>query len=297
MTQQVLSKEITDKIREEIESITSQVEWDYREEISNEDKIEILENGFHEFEQNLYEMNMEYITNLEWDCVANVIDQYRDEIKEEIGEEFDEEDISELIDDMRDYLPSVDLNLEGLLGTADVQISLLSNYDCINSHWFESSAGYEYKETYFGDMVDALYLNPAKVKKMLVEQDIKVWGRWPNLKYREGKEYVKYRDFLQEIINSCAPANLLTITGQIKLIDLVNGEPQQIIVPKGNYCGLFSDFSGGGSVMSMVLQRSMIINLKKSDFAIFADGQRGYSIKEVYGIDSQAFEGEIEILK
>ena len=36
---------------------------------------------------------------------------------------------------------------------------MLSNYDCINSNWFESQGGYRYEESYFGDMVDSL--NPV----------------------------------------------------------------------------------------------------------------------------------------
>ena len=49
-----------------------------------------------------------------------------------------------------------------------VRVEMLSNYECINSNWLESQEGYRYKESYFGDMIDALNLNPSKVKKMLV---------------------------------------------------------------------------------------------------------------------------------
>ena len=53
---------------------------------------------------------------------------------------------------------------------------MLSDYDCINSNWFESQGGYSYEESYFGDMVDSLNLNPAQVKKLLTSHGYKVYG-------------------------------------------------------------------------------------------------------------------------
>ena len=44
-------------------------------------------------------------------------------------------------------------------------------------------------------MIDALNLNPAKVKKMLVEKGYSVYGRFPDKKYRDGKEQVSYEQF------------------------------------------------------------------------------------------------------
>ena len=71
-----------------------------------------------------------------------------------------------------------------------IRVEMLSNYDCINSNWFESQGGYRYEESYFGDMVDTLNLNPAKVKKLLLEHGYEVHERFPNRKSRDGKEQV-----------------------------------------------------------------------------------------------------------
>ena len=51
-----------------------------------------------------------------------------------------------------------------------VRVEMLSNYDCINSNWLESQEGYRYKGVLFRGYEDALNLNPAKVKKMLVDK-------------------------------------------------------------------------------------------------------------------------------
>lgn len=71
-----------------------------------------------------------------------------------------------------------------------------------------------YRESYFGDMVDVLNLNPAKVKKMLLENDVKCYGSFPNYKHREGKELVSYADFWQELQNSLLWCKLISFCGQ-----------------------------------------------------------------------------------
>ena len=57
--------------------------------------------------------------------------------------------------------------------------------------------------SYFGDMVDALNLNPAKVKRFLTEKGIAVYGRCHYRRSRDGKELVSYEDFHRELVNSC----------------------------------------------------------------------------------------------
>ena len=88
--------------------------------------------------------------------------EHEDEIREEIYDRNDSDTLKELLKNTDDI---------------PVRVEMLSNYDCINSNWLESQEGYRYKESYFGDMIDALNLNPAKVKKMLVEK--RLHGIWP----------------------------------------------------------------------------------------------------------------------
>lgn len=100
-------------------------------------------------------------------------DEYEDEIRDEIYSRNDSDVVKDLIRNTDDI---------------PIQVEMLSNYDCINSNWFESQGGYSYEESYFGDMVDSLNLNPAKVKKLLTGHGCKVYGRFPNRKGRNGKE-------------------------------------------------------------------------------------------------------------
>lgn len=229
--------------------------------------------------------------------------------KFEIEEDEAEEILEEFRDEIRDHYYNVDDSnvLKDLVRNSDsiqVRVPLYSNYDCINSHYFEG--GYSYKESYFGDMVDVLNLNPAKVKKMLLENDVEVYGAFPNYKHREGKELVSYEKFWQELENSSCGANLLVFVGKVDIQDLIdnNFELKEITVPKGNKCGLFSDFQGGGSVIEMELLRDFKIkldvprkkNLTKYDsFSLLIDETNGYSINEVYGVSSEFFGNNLTV--
>ncbi len=212
--------------------------------------------------------------------------------------------ISELIFDKDDSHPIKEL----IKNTRDipVRIELLSNYDCINSHFYESQGGYSYYESYFGDMVDALNLNPTKVKKLLVSNGEKPIGIFPSKAYRNGQELVSYEEFYEELVNSCCGANLLVFTGMLSVNDLFqeNFVTKKILIPKGNYCGLFSPFQGGGSILDMSLKDDLIIwpykNRKKyGGYRIELDYRKanyGYSIAETYGMDRSFFKNKIKIM-
>lgn len=189
-------------------------------------------------------------------------------------------------------------------GKIPVRVELLSNYDCINSHWLESSGGYSYEESYFGDMVDTLNLNPYKVKKMLLEQGEKVTGKFPNKRSRNSKEQVSYEQFYEELENSCCGANLLTYLATVdvqKLVD-ANFNLSEIIIPKGNKCGLYSSMQGGGSLMEMELCEDVKLHLTQGDYPFFRlkldkdDKGYDYSIRQAYGVCDSFFGKPLHII-
>lgn len=137
--------------------------------------------------ESLWEKVDEWYGDTEWEAVREIVSKLKDECirfhdfgEEEVDKFFQEheDEIREEIYDRNDS----DTLKELLKNTDDipVRVEMLSNYDCINSNWLESQEGYRYKESYFGDMIDALNLNPAKVKKMLVEKGYTVYGRFPD---------------------------------------------------------------------------------------------------------------------
>lgn len=178
-------------------------------------------------------------------------------------------------------------------GMINVRVTMFSNYDCFCSHWLESQYGYSYKSSYFGDMVNVLYLNPRKVKELLLENGQKVVGEWPNLKYREGKEFVSYSDFWTEIENNSCPSNLCFLA-QIGPKH-IGSEPVSYTIPKGNTAGIFSSFQGGGSLLEMTLLRPLTFkpSTKYPYLEIRTDEGNGYSVKEVFGCDNSIFDGDL----
>lgn len=162
-------------------------------------------------------------------------------------------------------------------------------------------------DEYFKDMVDLLCLNPAKVKQVFNQKDINTIGRWPDKPKRNGKEAVRYEDLADEMLNQCCYC-LLTFMGLMPLTDLYQnnfGEYKTIIIPKGNNCGMFNSWNGGGSLMEMVLLRDLYIPVeftRKTEYdrcEICVDEPRcgnGYCINEVYGLMSSAWGKEIKLI-
>lgn len=261
--------------------------------------------------ESLWEKVDEWYSDAEWEAVREIVSKLKDECirfhdfgKEEV-EEFFEEHEDEIREEIYDRNDSDTLR-ELLKNTDDipVRVEMLSNYDCINSNWLESQEGYRYKESYFGDMIDALNLNPSKVKKMLVEKGYTVYGRFPDKKYRDGKEQVSYEQFYQELINSCCGANLLTYIGKVSLQELYDAgfSLKEVIIPKGNCCGIFSSMYGGGSLLEMELRKDVRLKLEVRDYHGFRfriDNERSKyecSIKHVYGVCDSFFGERIALV-
>lgn len=261
--------------------------------------------------EQLWEKADVWYSDAEWEAVRGIIAKLKEECI--VFNDFDEEDVDAFFDEHEDEIRDEiysrngsDVLAELIKHTDDipVRVEMLSDYDCINSNWLESQDGYCYEESYFGDMVDTLNLNPAKVKKLLLEHGYEVHGRFPNRKSRDGKEQVSYEQFYEELINSCCGANLLTYTGRVNLKELYDAgfSLKEVIIPKGNCCGLFSSTYGGGSLLEMELKQDVRLKLEVKDYHGFRfrlDEERSkydYSVRHVYGVDDSFFGGAVGIM-
>lgn len=282
---------------------------DYRDSLDNHlDTIEICIRE--KCANTLYEDIDEWFSDSEYSRVLEIMEDLKKELmkmdyKKWEAEKFfedNEEEIKETIFERDDSDPLKDLIRN--TSKIPVRIELLSNYDCINSHWLESSAGYSYEESYFGDMVDALRLNPHKVKKILITNGEKTIGKFPNKRSRDGKEQVSYEQFYEELENSTCGANLLTYVSTIDVGKLIesNFNITEIIVPKGNICGLYSSMQGGGSILEMELKRDVKLNLTKGRYPYYRleidkyGWDYDYSIKQVYGVCDSFFGKPLNII-
>lgn len=259
----------------------------------------------------LNEMFGEWYHDAETERVETAIEELKQTL---IGQGYPESDVEEFFEENEDHVKDEIYSRNDGDGITDllkntrnipVRIELLSNYDCINSHWLESSGGYGYEESYFGDMVDALWLNPRKVKQMLIGNGEKLYGRWPDRKWREGKEKVSYEDFYQEMINSCCGANLLTYVATLDPKELYEAgfNLTKITIPKGNNCGIYSSMQGGGSLLEMELLRDVVIDFTKNRnysgyrlvVEVHSRKSHEYTIDEVYGVCRSFFGKSVQI--
>lgn len=272
LIQKCLSEKSPESLWESIDNWYSDSEWESAKRIIKKLKEECI--VFHDFDE---------------ERVETFFEKHDDEIREEIYARDDSTVLTDLIKHTDDI---------------PVRVEMLSDNDCINSHWWESQDGYRYEDSYFGDMVDALNLNPAKVKRILVEKGYTVHGRFPDKRYKNGKEQVSYEHFYQELINSCCGANLLTYIGKVSLKDLYDTgfSFKEVIIPKGNYCGIFSSVYGGGSLLGMELKQDVRLSLGFkgcSGLRFRLDDERSRyecSIQHVYGVDDSFFGGKIRLI-
>ncbi len=249
-----------------------------------------------------------YFGNTESEAVDEAVSQLKSALERD---GWDEEDIEAFFTEHEEEIRSEIYNrsdnddIEDMLRyTADipVRIEMLSNYDCINSHWFEGEGGFSYEESYFGDMIDALGLNPIKVEQLLASHGDKVCGCFPDMKERDGKELVSYEDFYEEYINSSCGANLLIFMATLNPVRLYEAGfqiPSKLTIPAGNKCGLFSSTYGGGSILEMELLRDVTIDLERTEYPKyrleFESGGGSYSIWQVYGYDRDCYGKPVRI--
>lgn len=275
---------------------------DYRESLYN--SLDIIEKCLEAKNCDaLYEKLDECYSDQECESVYNIMEELKKELvkagyKKWKVEKFFEENEEEIKNEI--YSRDDSEPLKDLLRNTNkipVRVELLSNYDCINSHWLESSGGYSYEESYFGDMVDALNLNPCKVRKMLLEHEETTIGKFPNKRSRNGKEQVSYEQFYEELENSCCGANLLTYIATIDVRELYDAgfNLSEIRIPKGNKCGIYSSMQGGGSLMEMELREDVKLHLTKGNYPYYRleldkwGTGYNYSIQQTYGVDSSFF--------
>ena len=259
----------------------------------------------------LWEKASEWYGDAEYEAVHGIMEKLKEECF--VFNDFDEHEVDAFFDEHEDairdeiYSRNDSDVVKDLIRYTDdipIRVEMLSDYDCINSNWFESQGGYSYEASYFGDMVDSLNLNPAQVKKLLISHGYKVYGRFPNRKSRNGKEQVSYEQFYEELINSCCGANLLTYIGKVSLKELYDADfsLKEVIIPKGNCCGLFSSTYGGGSLLEMELKQDVKLKLEVkgcNGFRFRLDDERSkydYSIQHVYGVDDSFFNNAVSIV-
>ena len=312
------SIKLSDKLSDLIISaiVQPKLEWDYRENLSLADAYQAIatNESREEFEENIRRLNEENSYLLEAQSIKNAIEEHIDEINLELGRVDDPATAQEVFDnyytDFQEHVYT-DFNIEELLGNAKVTIrfELLSNYDCINSHWLEAQGGeengYQDYECYFNDVMWALGIQPADILPQLNGKEYVPNGRVT------GPALVDVETFLNnEIMERGTPACLLTVLATVNAADMyknnqlmsndqirINDGLATFTIPKGNPVGFYSEFQGGGSMFSTMLEEPLTITAGKAlpwdvhcTWAIRVDNPKNnYHLQSCFGSDADMF--------
>lgn len=165
----------------------------------------------------------------------------------------DQLDLFKESDQYRDLICSVidhddsDIEREVLRQTSfHVRVTVHSNYDAWEPIW--SSRGLYANKDALTRMMSALRLNPWKVKQV-AQKHTDCFGRWPNIRSRNGKEIVDYEAFVKCLVE-CPNYGLWTFFGKVDFDAMIKAEmnPDRLVIPKGTDCTVFNPWNGGGSL-------------------------------------------------
>lgn len=256
-----------------------------------------LEQNHHWMHDNSWELKKE--------AIKEVLEQFDDELHEVHKNKYPDEDFDEFVEEIKDTFfedvyPLIDENLGELFNyEKKVVVVMHSNYDCINSHFYNMQCGgYEYEESYFGDMLDMLGINPAAFKKAYPDYCVE-GAEFPDKPTRVPK--VTLESFAEELENSSCGACLLTIAFNVHAWDYYSQEHDEQMLQKlvnkalnrlpneeKVEMGLYSSFQGGGSTMEVVRTDSPWTIEVREDFdedynAHWSLSSGGYAYDEVFG--------------
>lgn len=237
----------------------------------------------YQIDESVYEVISELKTKLEEKGYeVDELDDFFDLYEGEIVDEIHARDVSEPLEQL--------VNNTGFDGQVCAYMDMTSSFDCVNSYELESGNGFSYDKSYFGDMIDQLNLNPSKVEKLLHTEGAKTVGDFPDIPARDGQEFVRYDQFVEELVNN-PDLGLLVFLTKVDLKDLVDKDfdVQEVVIPKGNRCGLFFSGIGSGSLLGMELQRDIKLDVRHEEAGrrmwLTIDDKnvkRGCSIQETY---------------
>ncbi len=272
-----VSKELNNKIIDYCEKNPIQIDFDYRDNLSNDQIINILESGDNlwEVESEIVENSLDYMYETETYFINNdLLETFQEEILEDWNKQqndLNEEDVLEYLkDNYAEYVQSYfDINqLLNQSGNITCLIPFYSNYDCCNS--FDNPKD---QDSYLGDV------------------------------YRRVKQGIKRKDFEHEFYNGAYGGSLFCLAFRSDIKTIMNLKSQlkdneYINIPAGTEFGFFSSFQGAGSPFEQKTYRNMKIKIKESEYDctdIIADISQNYSMTDVYGSNDFINEQNITI--
>lgn len=296
----VISKELEQQIIEYAKANDVEYYFDYNEELSKEQIRDLFKDGT-PIQENL-DLIINDINFYLWDEIANIEDVI---INNFMKENDIEEDLRDDVTDIfRNHVTHV-INWDDLFKRASVNIvvRLHSNYDCQASGYYTE---YIAHDTYVSDVFHFLKINPQQFKKQLKNNtSIDFIGKFPNIKSRNGKNVVDFKELDKEFQNNTCPSVFTFVVNMpvLEAIELFKNRETatHMIIKEDTVCGFFCDFQGGGSNFECRVLQDTKIKIEKDKYSKLYIAEESnihhYTMDNVYGVyDSYFSKGGFELI-
>lgn len=265
----IIPEDLDKKIKEFIEKNPIEMEWDYKDKLSEKQLLQILGDGREEFEEELFEYNLEHIFELEKGFTKKIFEEFETDLylerEKQLGDNYLQylaRDLIKMIEEEYHHLYVINMNYHKLYnstGSITVLVKLFSNYDCATS-----MDDIDDEECYLGDI------------------------------YQRVKSAVNKEDLENEHANSYTASIFCFAfkTDILEFLKLKENYTKKIFIPKGTQYSLFSDFNGSGglfearTIKDLILPMYKPIGTENDCVRLVPDVFNHYGIKEVYGDDS-----------
>jgi hypothetical protein len=288
-----LSTPLLNRVREALQEARSpEFYWDYNQQLSAKqiNKMMVLPDGLQQVEMEIMDQNWEYADQLANESALAVLGRYRDSIAAEW--EVEEGDITDdqlkyMVEEYELYaeIPGVDPNISQLIGNsrprAVLQLDL--HHPLQGWSWLRSVE--------YDDVRGALKLFNVNPRKM--------HPKFPNLSYRNGKEFILPRD-LKELWDNATYGGRYVMPIDLDLLDYHRNRDHYLtglVLHKGDEIWMHDYLNGSGSI-SVPLQKDLTILRRNLAYHITDDNHTaGYGLEEVYGLCRSAWDNTVSPIK
>lgn len=289
----VLRKFIEDWLEEKYSFLHNGDFYEFKVYVDREESFYIQEH-LKELDFNTLDELKDHILDMTWEQESDLIYHTANEILEDIPLEVQRKNNIEAMD-IEEIMIGYDIAhavypMESVL--EDVEVDVIVALKTMDSPYFEDSMidfNYVFRnEIDFEDNFEEELGYNNTFKKLLESQGTTVeefYKYFTKDDFETDNKFVK--QLYQEVVNSYS-GNVLAFLDTMNVIDYFGlKEGYTVTVPSGTQGGLIDVAMGGGSVLGVTLEKD--ITFDREDVFVALDGEHGYSVKEIYGMNNFKF--------
>ena len=263
---------------------------DYRDYLSEESVVEILDSK--EPMDKFYEIINESYDEVYFESLDYITDDFIDFLHEKGVDDFDEDDVRETVQDTVSIEPDYDHYLKEKYNCRLIVDSGDANYDFSLNPSYANDYGRTNEEN--GEKLEeqASIVWLAKTQGYTLEDVQKA------LDAENSDGLGKFlKSVREEAFNTSSSMNALVFLCRVSLEDLILQHQKNlpVTITSVRSCGLFDTWSGGGSVLDIQLEKPVTIPADMIHVFVPDVKYNGYSVDDVYGLSSSAYDADIKI--